>query len=80
VRFTQTEDAFYILSLSQPTEEFVINAALPILEGDVITMIGAGNDTEAAWTPEGEGISINVPSALTNAGKYCWVFKIEYFA
>lgn len=43
-------------------------------------MIGAGNDTEAAWTPEGEGISINVPSALANAGKYCWVFKIEYFA
>jgi hypothetical protein len=80
VRFTQTEDAFYILSLSQPTEAFAIHAALPILEGDVITMIGAGNDTEVAWTPEQEGISINIPSALANAGKYCWVFKIEYFA
>lgn len=80
VRFTQTDDAFYVLSLSKPPVTFFIDAPLPILVGDVITMIGAGNDTEVAWVPDGEGISMTVPSALADAGKYCWVFKIKYSA
>ncbi|CZR55944.1 uncharacterized protein PAC_05832 [Phialocephala subalpina] len=78
VRFTQTEDAFYILSLSEPGEIFVVNANLPIIEGDSISMIGAGNGTKLGWTFENESLSISVPSALAAAGYYCWVFKIEY--
>jgi alpha-L-fucosidase len=80
MRFTQTDDAFYILSFSKPTEVFTIDAPLPVLEGDVITMIGAGNNTEVAWRLDREGISIIVPQALADEGKYCWVFKIEYSA
>jgi len=41
-------------------------------------MIGAGNGTKVEWAPFGDGVSISVPSALANAGKYCWVFKITY--
>jgi alpha-L-fucosidase len=78
VRFTQTDDAFYILSLSKPSETFVVSAPLPILEGDLITMVGAGNNTQMSWVAEEDGISITVPSALSDASKYCWVFKIAY--
>ena len=51
---------------------------MPILAGDIITMIGAGNGTALQWTTNGNGIEITVPPALANAGKYCWVFKIDY--
>ena len=78
IRFTQTEDAFYILSLTKPTESLVVNVPLPILPGDSITIIGAGNGTELEWSPRGDGIEIAVPATLSNAGKYCWVFKINY--
>ena len=53
---------------------------LPILTGDKITMIGAGNGTELEWSAENEGISITVPAPLADTGKYCWVFKIAYAA
>jgi alpha-L-fucosidase len=78
IRFTQTEDAFYIFSLTEPAESLVIDVPLPILAGDSITMIGAGNGTELEWTPSGDGIETTVPTALAEAGKYCWVFKIGY--
>jgi hypothetical protein len=78
IRFTQTKDAFYILSLSEPSETFVVNAKLPIMDGDSVTMIGAGNGTKLDWTFKDESLSISVPEALIAEGKYCWVFKIEY--
>jgi len=78
IRFTQTKDAFYILSLSKPSETFVVDAKLPIMDGDSITMIGAGNGTKLDWKFADESLSIAVPPALAAAGKYCWVFKIEY--
>jgi hypothetical protein len=43
-------------------------------------MIGVGNNTEMAWATDGEGISVNVPPALADSGKYCWEFEIEYSA
>lgn len=78
LRFTQTKDAFYILSLEKPGDTLVVDVRLPILEGDVITMIGGSNETEVAWKSVGEGTEITVPSALADAGEYCWVFKIAY--
>lgn len=78
LRFTQTEEAFYILSLTEPTENFVVNASLPILPGDSISMIGAGNGTSLAWTQSEDGVAITVPPALISAGQHCWVFKISY--
>lgn len=78
IRFTQTDDAFYILSLAKPTKSLVVDVPLPILAGDSISMIGAGNSTELDWSAGGEGIEITIPAALADAGKYCWVFKIAY--
>lgn len=55
-----------------------MDAKLPIMEGDSVTMIGAGNGTKLDWTFDDESLSISVPEELIEEGKYCWVFKIEY--
>lgn len=78
MRFTQTDEAFYILSLSKPSEVLVVDEYLPILAGDTITMIGAGNGTKVEWEALDKSIAISVPTALADAGDYCWVFKIKY--
>lgn len=56
----------------------MVDIPLPIMAGDSISMIGAGNGTKLDWSASGDGIEITVPAALANAGKYCWVFKIDY--
>jgi len=66
-RFTQT-----ILLFDKPTEQFDANVQLPILSGDIITIIGPDNGLEVAWEASGEGITISVPSTLAETGKYCW--------
>lgn len=78
IRFTQNDDAFYILSLAKPTHTLVVDVPLPILAGDTISMLGVGNGTEVEWTQLDSGVAITVPSALADAGKYCWAFKITY--
>lgn len=78
MRFTQTRDAFYILSLTRPAEKLLVKVPLPILAGDSVKMLGPGSGTKVEWEPLDTGISIAVPDALAEEGRYCWVFKIEY--
>ncbi|CAG8949483.1 hypothetical protein HYFRA_00007713 [Hymenoscyphus fraxineus] len=78
LRFTQTTEAIYVISLVKPAETLLVDVPLPIMDGDVVTMIGAGNGTEVEWKSAGRGIEITVPMALIDAGSYAWVFKITY--
>ena len=78
IRFTQTNDAFYILMLEKPVKKFVVDAPVPILEGDRLSMIGAGNGTEVAWSRKDGGIEVDIPAQLAEVGKYCWVLKVDY--
>ncbi len=82
VRFTQTEDAFYILFLSKPQlvgGAVVVQAPVPILEGDIVTMTGSDAPENLKWQTHDEGaLMISVSAEALGAEKYCWVFKIEY--
>jgi len=78
MRFSQTDDAFYILSFDPPSEKFVLDVQLPILPGDKVTMIGYGKDTVLEWEAYDTGIEITVPKAVAALGEYCWVIKIQY--
>ncbi|KAF2769289.1 tissue alpha-L-fucosidase [Teratosphaeria nubilosa] len=81
LRFTQTDEAFYILALDKPAadETFVVNAPLPILGGDIITMVGSGDDTALKWQKGDDGsVQIEVSAEMIEAEQYCWVFKITY--
>lgn len=78
VRFTQTNDAFYVLFLDEPVagEEVLVEAPLPVLPGDQVTVLGEGLDVE--WKTVDSGVSITWPAEMEGKGEYCWVVKIEY--
>jgi alpha-L-fucosidase len=81
LRFTQTLEAFYVISLTEPASPLIIDVPLPILAGDTISMIGAANGTQLAWSFTSDGsVSIEVPSLLIESGKYAWAFKVAYLA
>ncbi|KUI59361.1 Tissue alpha-L-fucosidase [Cytospora mali] len=85
VRFTQTDDAFYIVFLEVPDVaddgHVWVNATIPILEGDVLSLLGVnvtGAD-ELAWKTSEEGyLAISVSDEALAAEEYGWVFKVAY--
>lgn len=87
VRFTQTEEAFYITFLKEPAldvDGYVwVNAAVPVVEGDTVSMVGVNNTdaNDLAWKTSDEGyLAISVSSDLLALEEYGWVFKIAYEA
>ncbi|KAK8157485.1 putative alpha-L-fucosidase [Phyllosticta citrichinensis] len=80
IRFTQTNDAFYILFLEEPVagQDVVIHAPLPIYDGDIVTVLT--EDIEVKWSRGDDGISFSWPKEMAGKGEYCWVLKIEYAA
>lgn len=85
VRFTQTDDAFYILFLEKP----VLNAGtvdvaapVPILPGDAVQLVAVDGGEDLAWETTGTGtetvLSITVSDDLIEADEFCWVFKVAY--
>lgn len=85
VRFTQTDDAFYILFLEKP----VLNAGavdvaapVPILPGDAVQLVAVDGGEDLAWETKGTGtetvLSITVSDDLIEADEFCWVFKVAY--
>lgn len=87
VRFTQTDEAFYVLFLDEPSvgeDGYVwVEAAVPVLVGDVVSLVGVNNGTgvqeDLAWKTSEEGyLGISVGAEVLAREKYCWVFKIAY--
>ncbi|KAI0157104.1 glycoside hydrolase family 29 protein [Hypoxylon sp. FL1284] len=85
VRFTQTDEAFYVLFLERPVpQDGVVDVAapVPILDGDTVSLLTIEGGEDLAWTATGQGsekvLKITVPDALLDEDEYCWVFKIKY--
>lgn len=85
VRFTQTDDAFYVIFLDQPVvaaDGYVwVNATVPVLEGDTVSLLGvnATGADDLAWDKSEEGyLAISVDAATLALEEYGWVFKIAY--
>jgi alpha-L-fucosidase len=85
VRFTQTDDAFYVLFLGKPlVDNGMVNvpAPLPILEGDEVSLLAIDGGENLAWRASGEGdrkvLNIEVDDELLDKEEICWVFKIRY--
>lgn len=85
VRFTQTDDAFYILFLEKPVVDnriVRIPGPLPILKGDEVSLLAAEGGQNLVWNVAGKGgqemLNIEVEEALLDEEEFCWVFKIEY--
>lgn len=82
LRFTQTNDAFYVLGFQEPVAgRLEIQAKIPALEGDRVTALGIDGEIELEWgLSEGGGIWIDITGDVVEADKFCWVFKLEYNA
>ncbi|KAI1458644.1 glycoside hydrolase family 29 protein [Annulohypoxylon moriforme] len=85
VRFTQTDEAFYVLFLEHPVVKdgvVEIAAPVPVLEGDDISLLAVEGGEKLAWTVTGQGsqrvLKVKVTDALLDKEEFCWVFKIEY--
>lgn len=81
VRFTQTDDALYITSLVEPVGGGIeVRAPVPVLPGDKISLMGVQGGENLDWAFDGEVLSVSVGEDVVKAGKYAWVFKVEYLA
>ncbi|KAI0836200.1 glycoside hydrolase family 29 protein [Hypoxylon sp. FL0890] len=85
VRFTQTDEAFYVLFLERPVPQdglVSVAAPVPVLEGDEISLVGVEGGEKLTWELAGKGsqavLKIEVDDALLDEEEFCWVFKIEY--
>ncbi len=85
VRFTQTDEAFYIIFLSRPAlvnGYVTLKAPVPILEGDVIGLLAVSGDEKLEWKSTGTGsgkvLRIAVTKDLLDRDMFGWVFKVQY--
>lgn len=85
VRFTQTDEAFYVLFLDEPAvggDGYVwVNATVPVLEGDTVSLLGVNGTglDDLEWTTSEEGyLAISIDAGALALEEYCWVFKIAY--
>ncbi|MEU2927990.1 alpha-L-fucosidase [Streptomyces sp. NPDC007251] len=77
LRFTvRPDEAFYIHSLAEPGAKLIVEAPVPVRSGDKVTMLG--HDRPLTWTVSGGSLVIDVPEAARKAGRYVWVFKVDW--
>jgi alpha-L-fucosidase len=77
LRFTvKQNEAFYVTSLSEPGDQVVVDAPVPIRPGDRVTMLG--HDPALSWRWENGKLVIDVPPAARAAGRWAWTFKVTY--
>lgn len=81
LRFTQTNDAFYLLSLQKPeVGQLVVESPVPVQKGDKVVALGMDGEVDVEWGVDEESGSfwIDITDEVIHQDDYCWVFKIEY--
>ncbi|KAI0104311.1 glycoside hydrolase family 29 protein [Nemania sp. FL0031] len=85
VRFTHTDDAFYMLFLEKPVVEdgiVGVPAPIPILKGDEVSLLAVDGGGNLAWNMVSKGdkkeLKVEVDDELLDKDEFCWVFKIKY--
>jgi alpha-L-fucosidase len=78
LRFTRTNEHFYIIALSRPSHSWTIPALLPILEGDRITRLTSSGEAVAVpWIRDGPA-KLTLQVGETQEHDLAWVFRVEY--
>jgi len=80
IRFTTTDNAFYIFSLVYPdtTNGIKITSPVPFLPGDQVFMLG-GTGKPVNWTTDADGVTTILPEiAEINQAEYVWGFEVKY--
>jgi len=79
-RFTITDDAFYIHSLSTPASSTTLPVKVPFMQGDKVTVVGGSQDgAEVPASTNDQGLlTLTISDAVASGDQYTWTFKIEY--
>lgn len=80
IRFTTTVDAFYILCMARPNGTLTLESKVPWVQGDDVTVVGGskkGTVVSSKMNSNGS-LTLEVPSEVSDADKWTWVFKIPY--
>lgn len=81
VRFTQTADAFYVLSLEKPSGgKLIVEAPVPVLEGDKVYLLGTECEEELRWEVENGRFMVSFEDDAIDQIEHSWVLKVEYMA
>ena len=79
VRLTRSGSAVYLISFKRPTSPLVIDAPLPILSGDEVSLLGPEGSIGVDWHTWDGKLSISIEDSeleAANVGDIAWVFKI----
>lgn len=82
VRFTQTRDAFYIVTLAAPNSTLTLQSPVPYLPGDQVTVVGgnmSGTIVPSKLLSDGS-LQLSIADKVAKADEYAWVFKIALSA
>ncbi|KAF5975812.1 alpha-L-fucosidase [Fusarium coicis] len=70
LRYTTTDDAFYIFYLTQPSSTLTISDPIPWLPGDTVTALGgSANGTVIPTERTSSGLVLQIPQAAINGDK-----------
>jgi alpha-L-fucosidase len=79
MRYTTTDDTFYIHMLRRPNSTTTITDPIPYLETDTLVVAGGDMDgVEFDARLENGRVIVSVPTEVADADKYVWTLKFEY--
>ncbi|KAJ5682999.1 hypothetical protein N7462_006164 [Penicillium macrosclerotiorum] len=80
IRFTMSQDAFYIHTLSKPNATLTLSSPIPWVEGDQITVVGGkmARAVVPSMKSQNGSIVLSVSAEIAAADHFAWVFKISY--
>lgn len=80
VRFTVSQDAFYIHTLTRPNSTLALSSPVPWVTGDQVSVVGGrlhGTVVPSKRSSNGSLI-LSVSKEIVAADQFAWVFKIPY--
>lgn len=79
LRFTQTNDAFYLINLGTPSVgRLRVEAPIPVLPSDHVYAVTMTGERKINWGIQNNRLWIDVTEDTIQADKFAWVFKIQY--
>lgn len=79
MRYTTTDDTFYIHMLSKPNGTTTVTDRIPYMEGDIVYVVGGSkNGTQVDAQLKNDQLVLSIPDELVRADEYVWTFKFEY--
>ncbi|KAJ5167529.1 uncharacterized protein N7482_006310 [Penicillium canariense] len=80
VRFTISQDAFYIHTLAKPNSTLILSSPIPWVDGDQVTVVGGEMHGTVVPTQKFDNgsVALSVSNEIAAADQFAWVFKITY--